>query len=581
MQFISAIHEVSMAAKIEFSLLAPYNEEVYLQGAFSDWQDVPMVKDKTGVWRCEVELEDGTHAYRFRLKSLSWFWDPGTWVELIDPWATQVDEAAKAGIATIQDGKRVVAPYTWQHDSTEQPDPWHTVAYEMHIAEFGGSDKGLGTFTTVTERLDYLLGLGVNTIQLMPVVEFPGDRSWGYNPAYPFATESAYGTPAEFKALVDACHGKGIRVITDMLFNHVTPDCPLTQIDHDYWFNREPTDPDFNWGPEFNYDKHDENYDRWPAWQFAGQVVDFWLQEYHIDGIRYDAVKQLNHPRFLGWITERAHEKSGPKPFFNIAEHIPDMPDIVCEGGPMDSCWHDSFCHTVRDYLCSNMDDQEALKNALDPRRRGYDSALQLINYLSNHDQPRLLNALTQAGLSVEAALDRYQMGVVILMTAIGLPMLRMGDEWGEARIRDDAGEVRPLKWQELETEPGISLFKLHQVLIALRKQHPALQQGDLQFIWEDARALAYLRCYGEDQVVIALNLRDEPIEGVSLPVAPGSWHRVLTDDRSEGQTLELTLAPWSAQIWLLDQLATTHDEPQAAEHAEPEAVAEPAEATA
>lgn len=542
-----------MAANIELSLLAPYNEEVSLQADFTDWQDSPMIKDETGVWRCSVDLEDGEYRYRFKVKSLSWFWDPGTVVELIDPWATQVDAEARAAVLLVQDGERRVAPYQWEHDEIEQPDPWQTVAYEMHIAEFAADAEGMGTFDKVRDRLGYLGELGVNALQLMPVTEFPGETSWGYNPAYPFATEATYGKPVEFRHLVDACHGQGIRVFTDMLFNHVTPDCPLTQIDHDYWFNREPTDPDFNWGPEFNYDKHDENYDRWPAWEFAGQVVDFWLQQYHLDGIRYDAVKQLNHPQFLGWITRRAHYKSGPKPFFNIAEHIPDDPSLVCGEGPMDACWHDSFCHTVRDYLCSNMDDQEALKNALDARRRGYENTLQLINYLSNHDQPRLLNALTQAGLNEEQAMTRYQMGVVILMTAIGIPMLRMGDEWGEARVRDDAGAVKPLEWSGLEQGQGQEIFKLHKTLIALRKAHPALQQGDLEFVWEDTRALAYLRSHEQDMVLIALNLRDEALDGIEIAVAEGGWQRVMTDQRSEDGQLVLNLAPWSAQIWLRD----------------------------
>ncbi|PKL75012.1 MAG: alpha-amylase, partial [Candidatus Melainabacteria bacterium HGW-Melainabacteria-1] len=458
-----------MAAEIEFSLLAPYNEVVVLQGDFSDWQDIPMQKGDDGIWRCSRALADGTYLYRFRLTSLSWFWEPGHWCEPIDPWATQVDEAQKAAVLTVLDGQRVSGPYTWAHDTVVQPDLWQTVAYELHIGEFGADEQGLGNFEKVTQRLEHLSSLGINAIQMMPVAEFPGERSWGYNPAYPLAPESAYGEPAQLKAMIDACHGQGIRVFTDMLFNHVTPDCPLNWIDADYWFNREPSDPDFNWGPEFNYDKHDENFDRWPAWDFAGQVVDHWLQAYHLDGIRYDAVKQLGHPRFLGWITERASKMAGLKPFLNIAEHIPDDPKMVCGEGPMDACWHDSFCHIVRDWLCGHNTDLEALKNSLDGRRRGYEHALQLINYLSNHDQPRLIHALRDTGLPEEQALSRYQLGVVMLLTAFGLPMLRMGDEWGEARRRNDEGQIQQLDWAALKREPGTGLFALHQALIQIR----------------------------------------------------------------------------------------------------------------
>ncbi|MEZ0368143.1 MAG: alpha-amylase family glycosyl hydrolase, partial [Candidatus Sericytochromatia bacterium] len=524
-----------MAASIEFTLLAPYNEIVLLQGDFSDWQDLPMQKDGKGIWRCSVELADGAYEYRFRLKSLSWFWEPGKWVQLIDPWATQVDEEKDTALILIQDGKRMVAPYDWEHDTLEQVDPLATVAYEIYIGDFAADQQGQGTFAKTLAKLDYLAELGINAIQCMPIMEFPGRKSWGYNPAYPFATEAAYGPPIDFKRLVDAAHGQRIRFFADMLFNHVTQDCRLTWIDYDYWFSREPSDPDWNWGPEFNYDKHDENYDRWPAWEFAGQVVDFWLQEYHIDGIRYDAVKQLGHSEFLSWVTARADKMSGPKPFFNIAERIPDTPDVLRPQGPMDCTWHDTFCHNVRDMLCGKVEDPDRLKEVLDPRRRGYTSPLQLINYLSNHDQPRLITALVEAGLSAEVALQRNRLAVVLLLTNYGIPMLRMGDEFGEGRgvAHQDQHMMMPIDWESLTREPGSSLYQLHKDLIALRAAHPALRQGNVNFIHEDGLSLAWLRSLEQDQaqdaqqdhVLIAANLRDEPMQAkLSLP--KGKWQR-------------------------------------------------------
>lgn len=539
-----------MSAAIPFSLLAPYNEAVVLKADFNDWQETPMQKDDKGVWRCQVELEDGEYRYKFRLQSLSWFNQPGSWVEIVDPWANQVDPEAQAAVLQVRNGQISLGDYQWQADQVELPDPWQTVAYEMHIGEFAADSEGLGTFAKVQERLDYLRDLGINALQLMPVTEFPGQISWGYNPAFPLATESSYGEPAHFKSLVDACHTSGMRMISDMLFNHISPDSPLTQIDHDYWFNREPTDPDFNWGPEYNYDKYDENYERWPAWEFAGQVVDFWLREYHLDGIRYDAVKQLNHPQFLKWISERAQYVSGAKPFFNIAEQIPDDPSLLQANHNLSSCWHDTFCHVIRDALCGNPIDPEEIKNAIDGRRRGYSNSLQLINYLSNHDQPRLLNALLQAGNPPEMALRRYQLGVPILMTAMGIPMLRMGDEWGETRSKP-AGEVQPLDWQGLEQPEGQDLYQLHKQLIALRKSHPALQQGELEFIWEADTTLAYLRSFEEDQVLVALNLGEQQLEAQALPVPPGQWQRFESEETQSEQEFQISLEPWSAQIWI------------------------------
>jgi 1,4-alpha-glucan branching enzyme len=110
-----------------------------------------------------------------------------------------------------------------------------------------------------------------------------------------------------------------MRVILDIILNHSNTEAPLTKIDYDYWYSREPSDPDFNWGPEFDYDHYDENLDLHPARQFAKDVVLFWIAEYHIDGYRFDAVKQLGHFDFLRELTAETSQKAQPKPFYNMA----------------------------------------------------------------------------------------------------------------------------------------------------------------------------------------------------------------------------------------------------------------------
>ena len=139
----------------------------------------------------------------------------------------------------------------------------------------------------------------------MPIKEYPGDHSWGYNPRYFFATESSYGTTEGLKQLIDECHGRGIRVIVWTEFI-TTPKqkAHLTQIDHDYWYHHSPRDPDNNWGPEFNYEFYDEKLETYPARRFIGDTVRFWIQEYHIDGIRYDAARQIANYDFMHWIVQ-------------------------------------------------------------------------------------------------------------------------------------------------------------------------------------------------------------------------------------------------------------------------------------
>jgi 1,4-alpha-glucan branching enzyme len=316
-----------MANSIEFKLFAPYNEKASLKGSFSNWEEIPMKKGDDGFFRATVELEDGFYQYKFRIQSKSWFLEPDQWVDVTDPYATDIDgmKADENAIVTVKDGDRIVDDYVWMHDDKPLPADEELVIYEMHVADFSGGEddpKERGKYKHVIEKLDYLCELGINAIELMPVKEYPGDYSWGYNPRHFFATESSYGSTKQLKQLIDECHGRGIRVIMDRVYNHSEASAPLTQIDHDYWYHHSPRDSDNNWGPEFNYEHYDEKLDTYPARRFIGDCVRFWIEEYHIDGIRYDAARQIANYDFMHWIVEETKKAAGSKPFYNIAEHI-------------------------------------------------------------------------------------------------------------------------------------------------------------------------------------------------------------------------------------------------------------------
>ncbi|MCY7273450.1 MAG: alpha-amylase, partial [Phormidesmis sp. CAN_BIN44] len=295
-----------MTSPIEFNLFAPYNKGVSLVGSFSDWKEISMKKGEDGYFRVNVDLKDGTYQYKFRVQSKSWFFEPDQWVDVTDPYATDVDgkSASENAIAHIKDGERIVDTYVWQHDDQPLPADNELVIYELHIADFSGGEgnhEGRGTYQDAIAKLDYLSDLGVNAIELMPVKEYPGDYSWGYNPRHFFASESSYGETAELKQLIDECHGRGMRVIMDGIYNHSEASAPLTQIDHDYWYHHQPRDPDNNWGPEFNYEEYDEALQTYPARRFVGEVVRYWVSEFHIDGIRYDAARQIANYDFMHW----------------------------------------------------------------------------------------------------------------------------------------------------------------------------------------------------------------------------------------------------------------------------------------
>ncbi|MGF1480038.1 MAG: alpha-amylase family glycosyl hydrolase [Cyanophyceae cyanobacterium] len=520
-----------MTNLVEFKLFAPYNKEAALFGCFSNWEDIPMKKDDQGYFRTQVELADGIYQYKFRVRSKSWFFEPDQWVDVVDPYATDIDNPTQNGVVRIKDGEKIVDTYVWFHDDQPLPQNHELVIYEIHVHDFSGGEDDpypRGTYKHVIEKLDYLSELGINAIELMPVKEYPGDYSWGYNPRYFFATESSYGTTAELKQLVDECHARGIRVLMDGIYNHSEASSPLTQIDHDYWYYHEPRDPDNNWGPEFNYEHTDENLDVKPAWKFIGDTVHFWIKEYHIDGIRYDAARQIANYDFMHWITDQTRQAASMKPFFNIAEHIPETTSITNFDGPMDSCWHDSFYHTIKAHLSGETFSLDELKDVIDCKRQGFMGATNVVNYLTNHDHERMMVELGQREILDEAAFKRLKLGAVILMTAVGVPMIWMGQEFGDYHDLDP--EPTKIDWSLLKNDLNRGLFEYYKGLIDLRKHNHALHTENIEFFFEDAdsKVIAYTRWNGEgSRVVVVANFSDQYLGGYRVPNFPenGSWH--------------------------------------------------------
>lgn len=520
-----------MAKPIEFKLFAPYNEGAAVIGSFSDWQDVPMQKGEDGFFRTTVELEDGVYQYKFRVQSKSWFFEPDQWVEIVDPYVTDIDDPTQNGVIRIKDGEPIVDTYVWKHDDKPLPADHELVIYEVHVADFSGGEddpKPRGQYKHVIEKLDYLCELGINAIELMPVKEYPGDYSWGYNPRYFFATESSYGTTADLKHLIDECHARGIRVLMDGIYNHSEASSPLTQIDHDYWYHHEPRDPENNWGPEFNYELYDEALDTYPARRFIGDTVRFWIEEYHIDGIRYDAARQIANYDFMHWIVQEAKQTAGAKPFYNVAEHIPETTSITNVDGPMDGCWHDSFYHCVLEHICGDTLDFERLKDVLDAKRQGFLGATNVVNYLSNHDHNRIMADLGDRGILDEAAFKRVKLGAALLMTAMGVPLIWMGQEFGESKYKTI--EPNKLDWTLLGNDLNRGLFEYYKGLIALRKANHALYTANIDFFHEDPESgvLAYVRWNDEgSRVVVVANLSDNYLAGYRVPNFPadGTWH--------------------------------------------------------
>ncbi|MFB2937921.1 alpha-amylase family glycosyl hydrolase [Aerosakkonemataceae cyanobacterium BLCC-F154] len=547
-----------MVSSIEFSLFAPYNKDATLMGSFNNWQETSMTKGEDGYFRTFVELEDGIYQYKFRVQSNNSSLSE-EWVEIVDPYATEIDPQTCGAVARVKEGKRILDTYVWQHDDKPLPDNHELIIYELHVADFSGSDadsEKREVLKRVIDKLDYLKDLGINAIELMPLNEHPANYNWGYLVSDFFALECSYGFPEDLKRLVDESHARGIRVILDGIYNHSAEECPLLKIDRNYWYystkkeHKKETD---YWGPEFNYEFYDEKLDIRPTWKFIGDVVRFWIQEYHIDGIRFDAVSQLasldiKKPNFdfINWITQEAKKAAGNKPFYNIGECIPEKPTIVTPNGPMDGAWHESFRMFITENICNDVFDSDKLQEVLDPKKQNYATTNKLVNYLANHDRERLLGKLVNVGILDANAFKRAKLAAVLLMTAVGVPMIWMGEEFGESqRKTKSTDQPSPIRWNLLENQLNHDLFEYYKKLITLRTQNPALYSENISLFHTDPenKVLAYSRWNEEGaRVVVVANFSDRDLAQYKVNQFPehSNWYDWLEGNHVEAKDNQL-----------------------------------------
>lgn len=283
--------------------LAPQKQFVYAVGDFSDWriQDkFQMKRDGSYYWITLENLVPGKeYVYQYWIDGALKIADPYT-RKIADPWNDQWIETSvnpeipvynKQEFGLASTFKTAQQPFVWNssENTWQRPDINHLVIYELHIRDFLASHS----YKDLIDTLPYLKRLGINAIELMPVNEFEGNDSWGYNPSFFFATDKYYGTEADLKRFIEAAHQQGMAVIMDIVLNHAFGQCPMVQMYFDLstgkpaannpWFNREYVGP-YQWGYDFN---HESTFTK----NFIDDVNRYWLEEFHFDGFRFDFTK--------------------------------------------------------------------------------------------------------------------------------------------------------------------------------------------------------------------------------------------------------------------------------------------------
>ena len=285
-----------------FCLFAPGKKSVVLLGDFNDYAPsnaYMMKKDGDYFWITVSGLDEGVeYGYQYLVDGAIKIGDPYA-TKILDPWNDKWIDASvypnlKAYPAEYTSDIVSVfelnpAEFTWTATSYERPAENSLAIYELLVRDFTEE----GSINAVTAKLDYLETLGVNAIELMPIQEFDGNDSWGYNPCFFFAADKAYGTEEAYKTFIDECHKRGIAVILDVVFNHATGQFPYAKMWWDGGANKTASNnPFFNVDAPHNWSVfHDFNHTYHYTVEYIDDVLEYWMKEYNVDGFRFDLTK--------------------------------------------------------------------------------------------------------------------------------------------------------------------------------------------------------------------------------------------------------------------------------------------------
>ena len=421
-----------------FRLWAPAAREVTLVlASHGGTRLAPMRSATEGWWELVTPAPTGAR-YRFRV---------GDGLEVPDP-------ASRCNPDGVHGPSEVIDPvaYEW-HDASWRGRPWHeAVLYELHVGAF----TPVGSFPGALRQLPRLRDLGVTAIELMPVAEFAGNRNWGYDGVLPYAPHRGYGRPEELKQLVDEAHRLGLMVMLDVVYNHFGPEGNYLHAYAPQFFTSRHRTP---WGDAIDFDGANARVVR----EFFIHNALYWLEEFHLDGLRLDAAHAIADESRPDILAELAHEaRQGP----GRERHI----HLVLEndrndagrlervaGAPVayDAQWNDDFHHASHVLLTGEGDGYYAdyverpawlLGRALAEgfsyqgeqsefrgQPRGAPSAglppAAFVNFLQNHDQ--VGNRACGERMTGLASPDAIRAGLTLLLLAPSIPLMFMGEEFG------------------------------------------------------------------------------------------------------------------------------------------------------
>jgi maltooligosyltrehalose trehalohydrolase len=549
--------------KCQFSIWAPYPKSLDLVLLSPRKKVIPMEEKEMGYWQVNLsDISPGTR-YLYRIDGKNDKPDPASFYQPV----------GVHGPSEVVDH----AEFKWQDNNWKNISIEEMIFYELHVGTFSKE----GTFESICRRLEYLLELGINTIEIMPVGQFPGERNWGYDGAYLFAVQNSNGGPKGLKYLVNECHKRGLAVCLDVVYNHLGPEgnyisqyCPF--------FTGKYHTP---WGSAVNFD---DAYS-YGVRNLIIQNVLYWFEYFHIDALRLDAIHGIYDMGAKHILEEMAETVAqycsdrGRKHYLIAESDLNDVRVINSreEGGyNIDNQWSDDFHHALHTLLTgenmgyyADFGRIDQLVKAIEEgfvyswqyskyRQRMHGSssieipAEKFTVFIQNHDQ--VGNRMLGERLSTLVSFDALKLAAGLMLTSPYIPLLFMGEEYAEENpflyfvshtdkdliqaVREGRkNEFKRFGWKKDPPDPQSeetfrksmpdfnkskegkhkAMFEYYSFLITLRKNRPALSTPDKNScrVWkyEDTSIICMIRKHENAVLFIAANISAQE-EQLRLP---------------------------------------------------------------
>lgn len=572
--------------KTKFTVWAPFKEKV--QVMIKENGTFDLTKNAHGYWEAEIPGVSPGSLYKYKIDNKTSFPDPAS---------RQQSEGVHSWSCVDDTG------FEWDEGNWKGIALADMIIYELHVGTFTPE----GTFEAIIGKLDHLLELGINTIEILPISQFPGSRNWGYDGVYPYAAQLSYGGTKGLKKMINACHRRGVAVILDAVYNHMGPEGNYLS-EYGPYFTEKYHTP---WGAAINFDDQHSDEVR----NFFVENALMWLEEFHFDGLRLDAIHEIidrgarHLLKEMSQEIDNLEERTG-RHYVLIAES--DLNDIKVinsyeKGGfGLEGQWVDDFHHSLHTLLTGEDEGYYTDYGKMEQLAKSFKQAFvydgvysrfrkrtvgnspkglsssRFVVCIQNHDQ--VGNRMLGERLSSLISFEQLKLAAGIYLSSPFIPMLFMGEEFGEDRpfqyfvshgdpdlvqavrdgrkrefeyffdrkgdFPDPQGEetflASKIDWNFKEDLRKNTLFEYYKMLIALRKDgfFDAFKNNSIHTEGDEENMILKISTTGKDGLFAVFNFNAED-QFYTLPETGGKWEIILASaDKRWGGPRDSSLEP-------------------------------------